>query len=604
MTLQKKLLLTLLGGLVVILPVTQGLQYLHNRGTTRELAASSAKLTLDRERQNIENIHTGINVAVKDFLARGDMTIFQRLVALQREIPGFTEFSLYDQKGLITHSSDKTALKRALAPNLQRELFASGKKLVQTSEKSFDIYEPQIAHAKCLECHDNFKKDAVCGVTYFRFSNDAVDRLKAEFTTASLGASRQGMYDAAWVFVLQFVVVGGQIFLASRSAAKTVRQVGEQLSDQGSQMQAATGALAETSQTVAESAMEQARALADTSQSLAGMAALTQQSADNAEQVKSLTRKSRQAAETGAGEMRQLAAAMQDIQMAGKDIAKVIKTIDQIAFQTNILALNAAVEAARAGEAGLGFAVVADEVRSLAQRSASAAKDTAVMIEGTLSKTALGAEMSERAAQGLRQIVEHVRKVDELAASAAAAAKEQSQGILQLTGTVKLMDQGTQSNAAQAEEGASAAQELSAQAKALEDAVASLMSLVEGTAAARPQAHAVPLAATPHPHGGTRAPARGASQFLNCWEFKQCGREEGGAKVAELGVCPAHPDHGRDCATMAGTLCNGKVQGSFAQKLHDCAQCQFYQSRHYDRASLKSRGVLTPAPARLAESSI
>jgi methyl-accepting chemotaxis protein len=486
MTLQKKLLLTLLGGLVVILPVTQGLQYFHNQGTTRELASVSAKLLLAREQQNIENIHTGINVAVKDFLARGDMDIFERLIALQHEIPGFTEFSLYDQKGIITYSSDKAALKRPLAPELQRELFAAnGKKLVRPSDKSFDIYEPQIATAKCLECHDDFKKDTVCGVTHFRFSNNAVDQLNAQFNTASRAANQQGLTDAAWVFVLQLSVVGGLIFLASRSAAKTVRRVGQQLADQGEQMQAATGGLAETSHAVAESANEQALALADTNRSLAELATLTQQSADNAEKVTALSRQSRQAAEAGAGEMDQLATAMQDIRAADKDIAKVIKTIDQIAFQTNILALNAAVEAARAGEAGAGFAVVADEVRSLAQRSASAAKDTATMIEGTVGKTALGAAISERAAQGLRQIVEHVRKVDELAAATAAAAKEQSLGIQQLTGTVSQLDQMTQANAAQAETGASAAQELSAQADVLEDAVVDLMSLVQGAAAAR-----------------------------------------------------------------------------------------------------------------------
>jgi hypothetical protein len=486
MTLQKKLLLTLLGGLVVILPVTQGLQYFHNQRTTRELASASEKLLLARERQNIENIHTGINVAVTDFLARGDMSIFERLIALQHEIPGFTEFSLYNQQGIITYSSDKASLKRPLAPDLQRELFtANAKKLVRPSDKSFDIYEPQIAYAKCMECHDDFKKDTVCGVTHFRFSNDAVSQLNAQFSTASRAANQQGLSDAAWVFLLQLGVVGGLIFLASRSTARTVRRVGQQLSQQGGQMQAATGGLAETSHAVANSASEQAAALADTSRSLTDMAALTQQSADNAEKVTALSRQSRQAAEAGAGEMRQLATAMQDIQVAGKDIAKVIKTIDQIAFQTNILALNAAVEAARAGEAGQGFAVVADEVRSLAQRSASAAKDTAVMIEGAIGKTALGVGISERAAQSLRQIVEHVRKVDELATAAATAAKEQSLGIQQLTETVSQLDQGTQSNAAQAEEGASAAQELSAQAESLEEAVAELMSLVEGTAAAR-----------------------------------------------------------------------------------------------------------------------
>ena len=589
MTLQKKLLVTLLGGLVVILPLTQGLQFLHNRSTTRELAAASAKLTLDRERQNIENIHTGINVAVKDFLARGDMGIFERLVALQHEIPGFTEFSIYDRKGVVTYSSDKSAKQRLLAPDLQQELFANEKKLVRSSDQFFDIYEPQIARAKCLECHEDYKLDAVCGVTYFRFSNDAVGKLNAQFDAAGRAASRQGLNDAGWVFLLQLGVVGGLIWLASRSTAQTVRRVGQQLAEQGGQMQAATGGLAETSQAVAESATSQAAALADTTRSLTEMAALTQQSADHAEKVTELSRQSRRAAEAGADEMRQLAAAMQDIQGAGRDIAKVIKTIDQIAFQTNILALNAAVEAARAGEAGQGFAVVADEVRSLAQRSASAAKDTAAMIEGTLSKTALGAEMSERAARGLRQIVEHVRKVDELAASTSTAAKEQSHGFRQLTGTVSQLDQMTQANAAQAEEGASAAQELSAQALALEEAVEELLGLVQARnstrhpPATRPGGHtAPPVAAKARSTPDGAAAVLATGHRLNCWEFEQCGREAGGAKAAELGVCPAYPDHGRACASVAGTLCGGQAQGTFAQKVGTCRQCEFYRSHNYN----------------------
>jgi methyl-accepting chemotaxis protein len=493
MTLQKKLLLTLLGGLVVILPLTQGLQYLHSQGTTRALASASTKLLLTREQQNIENIHTGIALAVTEFLARGDMSIFERLIALRQEIPGFTEFSLYDRQGVITYSSDKSALQRRLAPELQRELFSTGRKLLQPGEKTFDIYEPQIAHPKCLECHDDFKPDTVCGVTHFRFSNDAVAQLHAQFDTAQKTASQQGLSDAVWIFLLQFGVVGGLIFLASRSTARTVRRVGEQLAEQGEQMKAATAGLAETSHAVAESASQQAATLADTNRALAEMAALTQQSADNAGKVTGLSRQSRQAAEAGALEMRELAAAMQAIQGASQDIAKVIQTIDQIAFQTNILALNAAVEAARAGEAGQGFAVVAEEVRSLAQRSASAARDTAVLIEGAVRKTQLGAGISERATQGLQQIVEHVRKVDALATATATAAKEQSLGIRQLTQTVSQLDGGTQANAAQAEEGASAAQELSAQAEALEDAVSELMSLVETAATkGRPRHEPVP----------------------------------------------------------------------------------------------------------------
>jgi len=163
-------------------------------------------------------------------------------------------------------------------------------------------------------------------------------------------------------------------------------------------------------------------------------------------------------------------------------IGKIIKTIDEIAFQTNILALNAAVEAARAGEAGMGFAVVADEVRNLAQRCAQSAKETAAKIEGAITKTAQGVEISTKVTETLQEIVVKVRQVDELVGEVATASREQSQGITQVNTAVGQMDKVTQSNAANAEESASASEELNAQAESLKDAVAQLLQLVGGQA--------------------------------------------------------------------------------------------------------------------------
>src|ERR1022692_3094256 len=127
--------------------------------------------------------------------------------------------------------------------------------------------------------------------------------------------------------------------------------------------------------------------------------------------------------------MRTMIAAMEGIKVSSDETAKIIKTIDEIAFQTNILALNAAVEAARAGEAGMGFAVVADEVRNLAQRSAQAAKETAAKIEGSLTRTTQGVEISAKVAASLDEITAKVRQVDELVAEVSGASREQTEGI-------------------------------------------------------------------------------------------------------------------------------------------------------------------------------
>ena len=207
---------------------------------------------------------------------------------------------------------------------------------------------------------------------------------------------------------------------------------------------------------------------------------MTKRNAETAGKVKELGSQARQAGDLGVQDMTAMVSAMDDIKRSSDDIAKIIKTIDEIAFQTNILALNAAVEAARAGEAGMGFAVVADEVRSLAQRCAQAAKETAGKIEDAVLKSAKGAEISAKVAKSLEEIVGNARQVDELAGEVAAASQEQSQGISQVNTAVTQMDKVTQTNAASAEESASAAEEMTAQAEALKDAVAELLRLVDG----------------------------------------------------------------------------------------------------------------------------
>jgi methyl-accepting chemotaxis protein len=198
-------------------------------------------------------------------------------------------------------------------------------------------------------------------------------------------------------------------------------------------------------------------------------------------------------ADKGVADMQEMDTAMAAIKASSDDIAKIIKTIDEIAFQTNILALNAAVEAARAGEAGMGFAVVADEVRNLAQRSAQAAKETAAKIEGAIIKSAQGVELSAKVSTALNDIVSKAREVDELAAEVAGASREQTQGITQINVAMGQMDKITQSNAASAEESAAAAQELNAQALGMKKSVGELLNLVGSADTSRPVSAATPV---------------------------------------------------------------------------------------------------------------
>ena len=272
--------------------------------------------------------------------------------------------------------------------------------------------------------------------------------------------------------------------LLSRSITRPIQAAIERQSLATKRVQATAREIADSSQRLARGASEHAASLQETSSSLEEMSAMTRQNAENAGQVNRLTLEARAAADAGAGDMQAMRRSMDDIRVSSGDIAKIIRTIDEIAFQTNILALNASVEAARAGEAGVGFAVVADEVRNLAQRSAQAAKDTGAGIETALGKIGLGVQLSDKVAGNLQQIVEAVRKVAELAAQVASASKEQSQGIEQVNGAVLHMDEVTQADAATAAEGAIAAKDLNAEAETLRATVADLANLVGGSTAA------------------------------------------------------------------------------------------------------------------------
>jgi methyl-accepting chemotaxis protein len=212
------------------------------------------------------------------------------------------------------------------------------------------------------------------------------------------------------------------------------------------------------------------------------MSVMIRSTAENADKVKDYANQARGAAQSGAQTMAEMNTAMHAIEASSGEVAKIVKNIDEIAFQTNILALNAAVEAARAGEAGAGFAVVADEVRSLAQRSAAAAKETAEKIEAAIANSRRGSISCGKVGESLDEIVSKVSAADALVVEIATAAKEQAQGIQQVGLTMTQMDKVTQSNAANAEESATAAEELSAQAKAMQESVQSLRALVSSVA--------------------------------------------------------------------------------------------------------------------------
>ena len=283
------------------------------------------------------------------------------------------------------------------------------------------------------------------------------------------------------------------------------------------QVAAGAGQVSAGSQLLAQGAAEQASSLEEVSSSLQEMGAMTRQNALSARDARQLSEATRDSATRGAHSMTRLAEATDRITGAAAATARIVKTIDEIAFQTNLLALNAAVEAARAGDAGRGFAVVAEEVRNLAMRSAEAAKNTASLIEESVKNAESGAAINREVMANFGDIAEHVNKVSAAMAEIAAGSEQQSQGIEQIAAGVEQMNAVTQQTAANAEESASAAEELSGQAEKMEALVGHFQL---AAAPATPRRDTAARATRRTPHRGVPAgpspirpiPSRGGSR--------------------------------------------------------------------------------------------
>jgi DNA repair exonuclease SbcCD ATPase subunit len=456
-----------------------------NKALSAEITAGATKEKLEERREKIDLgnaiVDAGNAVRIATFKAQA----LRDPKLLELALPHFAEMAGLHKK-ILSNTRQEVNIRQLENVKKSADAFRAGiDGLVRNYTQNAEL---AVKRTKAAEEFD-------------QVVNDVLKRSIArtlEYSTVTANDLTAASVKTVAGLVLTILICVAASILIVRGINRALTVTSEALTQGSLQVATASNQVSAASQSLAEGSSEQAASLEEISSSLEELSSTTKHNATNAGSAKISADQARSAAEQGSSEMQKMQSAMEAIRQSSSDIAKILKTIDEIAFQTNILALNAAVEAARAGEAGAGFAVVADEVRNLAQRCAVAAKETAEKITDASTRSEQGVDLSTQVAACLAQILEKARQVDALVADVATASNEQSKGIDQINTAVSQLDKVTQSNAANAEETASASEELNAQSEELRASAVQLAALVglSTTAAASPRhsenAHAAP----------------------------------------------------------------------------------------------------------------
>ena len=466
-----KKLFSVVGVLAVLILVSGGIGWWTSSSGDARFEDAYSRAIKVRLAADLKRLATELLTSEKIIILAGydsDQANIDKWTARQKAVVAEIAKAVAEITPLIANAADKAAL--AEAEQLAQRVQDTGVRVQAL------VAEGKFHEAQALSKAENTPQIDKIATLLESVEVSQVKRLD-EAKVAGDAAATQAAIAIISILLMSLGAAVATVLIV-RSVSNQLRAAAFELRANSEQVLSASSQVASSSQTLSQGATEQAASLEETSASMEEMASMTRRNADGAAQAATLVFETEAAVRQSNESLSGVVTAMGGIRESSGKISKIIKTIDEIAFQTNILALNAAVEAARAGEAGMGFAVVADEVRNLAQRSAQAAKDTAGLIEDAISRSEQGSAQVEQMATVIGAITDKAGKVKSLVDEIAAASRQQTQGIDQVSQAVSQMEKVTQNTAATAEESAAASEELSSQAEMSMQTVSRLEAMV------------------------------------------------------------------------------------------------------------------------------